>query len=40
MLIGLATKNSVLLVDSRVMADEHGVSQHDALVDAAGARSR
>jgi multidrug efflux pump subunit AcrB len=35
MLIGIATKNSILLVDYAVMAeDEHGMSQHDALVDA------
>ena len=35
MLIGIATKNSILLVDYAVMAeDEHGLSQHDALVDA------
>ena len=35
MLIGIATKNSILLVDYAVMAeDEHGMPQHDALVDA------
>ena len=35
MLIGIATKNSILLVDYAVMAeDEHGLSQHDALIDA------
>ena len=35
MLIGIATKNSILLVDYAVMAeDEHGMTQHDALVDA------
>ena len=35
MLIGIATKNSILLVDYAVMAeDEHGMSQHDALIDA------
>ena len=39
MLIGIATKNSILLVDYAVMAeDEHGMSQHDALVDACGKR--
>ncbi len=35
MLIGIATKNSILLVDYAVMAeDEHGLAQHDALIDA------
>ncbi len=35
MLIGIASKNSILLVDYAVMAeDEHGLSQHDALIDA------
>jgi hydrophobe/amphiphile efflux-1 (HAE1) family protein len=35
MLIGIATKNSILLVDYAVMAeDEHGMTQHDALIDA------
>jgi multidrug efflux pump subunit AcrB len=35
MLIGIATKNSILLVDYAVMAeDDHGLSQHDALIDA------
>ena len=35
MLIGIATKNSILLVDYAVIAeDEHGLSQHDALIDA------
>ena len=41
MLIGVATKNSILLVDYAVMAeDEHGLSQHDALVDACRKRAR
>ncbi|HST46100.1 MAG TPA: efflux RND transporter permease subunit, partial [Luteimonas sp.] len=41
MLIGIATKNSILLVDYAVMAeDEHGLSQHDALVDACRKRAR
>ena len=35
MLIGIATKNSILLVDYAVIAeDEHGMTQHDALIDA------
>ena len=41
MLIGIATKNSILLVDYAVMAeDEHGLSQHDALIDACHKRAR
>jgi multidrug efflux pump subunit AcrB len=41
MLIGVATKNSILLVDYAVMAeDEHGMSQHDALVDACRKRAQ
>ncbi len=41
MLIGIATKNSILLVDYAVMAeDQHGMSQHDALVDACHKRAR
>ena len=41
MLIGIATKNSILLVDYAVMAeDKHGMSQHDALVDACHKRAR
>ena len=41
LLIGIATKNSILLVDYAVMAeDEHGLSQHDALVDACRKRAR
>ncbi len=41
LLIGIATKNSILLVDYAVMAeDEHGMSQHDALVDACRKRAR
>ena len=41
MLIGIATKNSILLVDYAVMAeDEHGMSQHDALVDACRKRAQ
>ena len=41
MLIGIASKNSILLVDYAVMAeDEHGLSQHDALIDACRKRAQ
>jgi multidrug efflux pump subunit AcrB len=41
MLIGIASKNSILLVDYAVMAeDEHGMTQHDALVDACRKRAQ
>jgi multidrug efflux pump subunit AcrB len=41
MLIGIATKNSILLVDYAVMAeDQHGLSQHDALIDACRKRAQ
>ena len=41
MLIGIATKNSILLVDYAVMAeDDHGMPQHDALVDACRKRAQ
>jgi multidrug efflux pump subunit AcrB len=41
MLIGIASKNSILLVDYAVMAeDEHGLTQHDALVDACRKRAQ
>ena len=41
MLIGIATKNSILLVDYAVMAeDDHGMSQHDALIDACRKRAQ
>jgi multidrug efflux pump subunit AcrB len=41
MLIGIASKNSILLVDYAVMAeDQHGLSQHDALVDACRKRAQ
>ena len=41
MLIGIATKNSILLVDYAVMAeDQHGMTQHDALVDACRKRAQ
>jgi multidrug efflux pump subunit AcrB len=41
MLIGIATKNSILLVDYAVMAeDQQGLTQHDALVDACRKRAQ
>jgi multidrug efflux pump subunit AcrB len=41
MLIGIATKNSILLVDYAVMAEDgQGMTQHDALVDACRKRAR
>ena len=41
MLIGIASKNSILLVDYAVIAeDQHGLSQHDALVDACRKRAQ
>ena len=41
MLIGIATKNSILLVDYAVMAeDDHGMPQHEALVDACRKRAQ
>ena len=41
MLIGIATKNSILLVDYAVIAeDQKGMNMHDALVDACHKRAR
>src|SRR3546814_10882664 len=41
MLIGIASKNSILLVDYAVMAeDDHGLSQHDTLIDACRKRAQ
>jgi multidrug efflux pump subunit AcrB len=41
MLIGIATKNSILLVDYAVIAeDEMGMTMHDALVDSCRKRAR
>lgn len=41
MLIGIATKNSILLVDYAVVAeDKHGLPLHDALIDACRKRAR
>ncbi|MBN8524328.1 MAG: efflux RND transporter permease subunit [Planctomycetes bacterium] len=40
MLMGIVTKNSILLVDYAVMARQHGMSRHDALIDACRKRAR
>ena len=41
MLIGIAVKNSILLVDYAVMAEQkQGMSQHDALLDACRKRAQ
>ncbi len=40
MLIGIATKNSILLVDFAVESINHGMSRYDAIMDAAKKRSR
>ena len=40
LLIGIAVKNSILLVDYAVMAQEQGLSRHDALTDACHKRAR
>ena len=40
LLIGIAVKNSILLVDYAVMAEEQGMSRHDALMDACHKRAR
>lgn len=41
LLIGIATKNSILLVDYAIMAEEvHGMSRHQALLDACHKRAR
>ena len=40
LLIGIAVKNSILLVDDAVMAQEQGMSRHDALMDACHKRAR
>ncbi|PJK09577.1 RND transporter [Lysobacteraceae bacterium NML120232] len=41
LLIGIATKNSILLVDYAIMAeDEHGMKRHQALLDACHKRAR
>jgi len=40
LLIGIAVKNSILLVDYAVMAQGQGLSRHDALMDACHKRAR
>ncbi|WP_298574362.1 efflux RND transporter permease subunit [uncultured Luteimonas sp.] len=40
LLIGIAVKNSILLVDYAVMAQEQGMSRHEALMDACHKRAR
>src|SRR5690606_24217871 len=40
LLIGIAVKNSILLVDYAVMAQRKGMSRHDALMDACHKRAR
>jgi HAE1 family hydrophobic/amphiphilic exporter-1 len=40
MLIGIATKNSILLVDFAVESIAHGMGRYEALIDAARKRSR
>ena len=40
LLIGIAVKNSILLVDYAVMAEDRGLSRHEALLDACHKRAR
>ncbi|MDH5821713.1 efflux RND transporter permease subunit [Luteimonas sp. RD2P54] len=40
LLIGIAVKNSILLVDYAVMAEKQGMARHDALMDACHKRAR
>ena len=40
LLIGIAVKNSILLVDYAVMAQEQGMTRHEALMDACHKRAR
>ncbi|MGY1519612.1 efflux RND transporter permease subunit [Luteimonas sp. A482] len=40
LLIGIAVKNSILLVDYAVMAEAQGMARHDALMDACHKRAR
>ena len=40
MLMGIATKNSILLVDYIVMAEKDGMKRHTAIMDAAHKRAR
>ncbi len=39
MLMGIAVKNSILLVDYAVIAEERGMGRHEALLDACGKRA-
>jgi multidrug efflux pump subunit AcrB len=40
MLMGIVTKNSIMLVDFAVEQERHGMSQHDAIIDAGRKRAR
>ena len=40
MLMGIATKNSILLVDYAIIAEQKGKTRHDALIDACRKRAR
>jgi multidrug efflux pump subunit AcrB len=40
MLMGIATKNSILLVEYAIVARQHGMSRFDALIDACHKRAR
>lgn len=40
MLMGIAVKNSILLVDYAVLGERRGLSRHDALIDACSKRAR
>jgi multidrug efflux pump subunit AcrB len=40
MLMGIAVKNSILLVDYAVLAERRGLSRRDALIDACSKRAR
>ncbi|MCC2978233.1 efflux RND transporter permease subunit, partial [Sphingomonas sp. PL-96] len=40
MLMGLAAKNSILLVEHAIESERSGVSQHDALIEACRERAR
>ncbi|MDR3375942.1 MAG: efflux RND transporter permease subunit [Ancalomicrobiaceae bacterium] len=40
MLMGIVTKNGIMLVDFAVEREKHGMSQHDAIIDAGRKRAR
>jgi HAE1 family hydrophobic/amphiphilic exporter-1 len=40
MLMGIAAKNSILLVDSVIMSEKDGMNRHEAIMDAAHKRAR